>query len=100
MEFVSFASYPQPFKILLNPLRQFGGFLVEVLDFDVDVAEGLFEIEVVIDFRRGNSDVAAGREAPVGGGDFSARRMVRIGTTAMSRHAPMERSMSATCATS
>jgi hypothetical protein len=24
-----FVSYSQPFKILLNPLRQFGGFLVQ-----------------------------------------------------------------------
>ena len=65
-----FGSYPKPFKILLNPLRQLGGVLVDVLDFDVDVAEGLFKVEIVIDFRRGDADVAAGREAPVGDSEF------------------------------
>lgn len=38
----------------------------------MDVAQGLLEIEVLIHFRRGDADVAAGREAPVRGLDLGA----------------------------
>src|SRR6267142_178034 len=64
-------SYSQSFKVPLNIFRQRSGFLVQVGEFSVDVGDGLLEIEVIVNLRRRDADVAAGGEAPVSGFDFS-----------------------------
>ena len=51
-------SYAQLLKVFLNLFRKRDGFLIQVGQFNVDVAQGLLEIEIFVHFRRGNAHIA------------------------------------------
>src|ERR1035437_4971630 len=59
-------------EVLLNPGSQHSCFLVQFREFGVNIAQGLFKIEILIHFPQGVTDVATGSETPFGGFDLGA----------------------------
>ena len=59
------AHTPNSSKFSSDPRRQFRRFLVQPLQVDVDRAQRLLEVEVLVHLLRRDADIAAGRQAPV-----------------------------------
>lgn len=56
----------------MNLRRQRHRLLIQFLQLNMNVAQRLLEVELLIHFRRGDANVAAGGEAVIGGFDLLA----------------------------